>query len=1052
MKPRLWPVSVLLTCALFHEVDSQNHVKSPLEPRRKPTFLINEVNADNPGDDAQEYLELYHSSGQQVLLDGYSVVLYNGNGNTAYYVKDLSGLSTDDKGFLLLGSQAVVPTPKVILPKNTIQNGPDAIALYFGRTDLSRGMKVTNESLVDALVHKSKASDRADELVRILTPGVDPFLEDPFFRTTDESLERCQGPGSRWYFQVGTPTPGSDNHCIPFAQLNASSMLLSEVNPVDTFVELQGLPSTEVKDLVLVLANGSNQEISFVMDVHGRTSPDGLLLLGLDHDQFPVDLAFPDHNVSFLFRADASGVALYRGHASHFTVGDSVSTVGLLDALVYTMGERVESKLQDILTPGKHPFHVKDESLYNDTSISRCVCCGLTRDPSAFILDQRTPGRFNDCPRERFSQDVSLCFQVADCQREIPEENEIVMFLSQVLEKQCDCPVSPAYFKDSAAACQDGELAFTAQLRARSAAQLQSLSQALLVLSRSKEVAQFGKWHGMRQKTCSKDAHGTEIPTDTGATSEDPRVIQTTPTPQPELLINEVNPDNPGSREDTEYIELFYPGPAPFEMDNYWLVLYNGKNNLAYKVVSLGGHRTNERGYFLVGNAGVAPKPSIVLPDTTIQNGADAVALYHSATPIYHVNGPPTAEGLVDAVVYTARGSDRADKLLEILAPGQRILYENDSYSTEDESLSRCHSLRPRDHSSFKVTEITPLYENACMAVVPKATDETPHHHSVAINEVGVATSTALYQFVELKGPSGARLKGYSLMLFSGHDAKPYASIQLQGTFASNGIFLVLPEGQPSKGHNHEQLVKPSLWIDPSAPQKSHGVALLRHMQVPNGTLVPNEILEDVVVFSWETGTSRGYPGHPGAIYLIPRKGDRPLSLSHCPSCNETFALSDPTPGLENRCPLQSQYLDLGMCLMTPDCSLWPQSPPVLASLQRALARSMEESCSCSVSSCYIHELDFTCLDSVLKLSGRVSTRSQEQLELLAQWRVNFSASPNPFPVEGRLLKVNAACPSPNGTASRSEVHSFRPWETALIVVGSILLSTAVGCCGRLLD
>uniref|UniRef100_A0A6J0VBA8 LTD domain-containing protein n=1 Tax=Pogona vitticeps TaxID=103695 RepID=A0A6J0VBA8_9SAUR len=1042
MAPSLLVASALLVCTLLHVVGSQNHIKNPKGPMRERALLINEVNADNPGEDALEYLELYHSSGQQAPLDGYSVVLYNGNGNTAYYVKPLEGLSTDDQGFLLLGSSAVVPRPKVILPKNTIQNGPDAIALYFGRRDLYRGMNVTSEGLVDALVHKSKASDRADDLVRILTPGVEPFLEDPLFRTTDESLERCQRLGSQWFFQVGAPTPGWDNHCIPFAQLNTSSVLLNEVNPVVEFVELQGLPSTEVKDLVLVFVNGSNQ-IYFVMEVRGKTSPDGLLLLGSDNHKHTVDLAFPSNSMKPPFGANTSAVALFRGSARSFAVGDTMSTVGLLDALVYTVGERTESKLQDILTHGKPPFHVKEESLSNCSSISRCVCCSLTRDPSAYVLDLPTPGQFNDCPKKRFGQDISLCFQVPDCPKDIPVESEILAFLSLALEKQCGCRVFPAYFKDLVVTCQDGGLVFTAQLMARSVPQLQSLLQALSIVLQSKEAVRFGKWNSTAVQSCSSGANVTESPS--GVTSEEPKTIQTTQAPRVELLINEVNPDNPGSREDTEYVELFYPGPAPFELRDYWLVLYNGKNDLAYQVVSLGGHRTDRWGYFLVGSSGVAPAPSIVLPDNTIQNGADAVALYRSTKPIYQVNMPVTAEGLVDAVVYTARGSYRAEKLLDILTPGQSILYENDSHSTQDESLSRCRSLRPRDHSSFQVAEITPFRENACTAVAPNATEEAPRSHSMVINEVGVATGTALYQFVELKGPSGASLKGFSLMFFSGHEAKPYASLQLQGTFGSNGLFVVLP-GQSSDGHSHEQLVKPSLWSDPSSHQKSHGVALFRHTQARKGAHVPDEIVEDVVVFSWETGTSRDQPGLPGPIYLIPRKGERWLSLSRCSSCNETFAVSDPTPGLENRCPQPPQpSLDLGMCLLTPNCSLWPPSPPVLASLQRALVRSMEESCFCGVSSCYIQELRFTCLDSILKLSGQILTRSEEQRQLLARWQANFSASPNPFPVDGRLLKVNTACPSPNRMEPSLKGHSFQPWETALIVVGSISLALLLG-------
>lgn len=281
MGPGQLTALVVAVYLLRHEVTSQDSK----EWRTEDLLLINEVNADNPREDTWEYVELYHTSGRQVRLDGYHVVFYNGNGNQAYRVQNLQGLSTDESGFLLLGSSTVVPKPAVILPKNTIQNGPDAIALYLGMGSFYEGMSVTNKSLVDALVHKTKKSDRADTLVRVLTPDTEPFLEDPSFRTTDESLERCQGVDARWFFQTGVPTPGSDNHCIPFSQLNGSSILINEVHLVSSpgefeFVELQGPPSTELKDLVLVLIEGRTREIYFAMDVHGRTSLDGLLLIG----------------------------------------------------------------------------------------------------------------------------------------------------------------------------------------------------------------------------------------------------------------------------------------------------------------------------------------------------------------------------------------------------------------------------------------------------------------------------------------------------------------------------------------------------------------------------------------------------------------------------------------------------------------------------------------------------------------------------------------------------------------------------------------------------
>uniref|UniRef100_A0A8C6XM68 LTD domain-containing protein n=1 Tax=Naja naja TaxID=35670 RepID=A0A8C6XM68_NAJNA len=1031
-------VSVLLLCFWLREGNSQNLIQ---DQKRKPTLLINEVNADNPGDDTMEYLELYHVSGRRVALKGYHLVLYNGKGNTAYKVLPLGDFSTDDQGFLLVGSGNLVPRPAKILPKGTIQNGPDAIALYFGRSELYEGMPVDNKGLEDALVHKSNKRDKADELVRVLTPGTEPFLEDPFFRITDdESLERCQGMDSQRFFQVGAPTPGADNHCIPFSQLNASVVLINEVkwasSPGDAeFVELQATPSVEVKDLVMVLMEGRTQKIYSVMEVKGETSPDGLLLLGSGLSKIPGGAAhfqnftFLQNSSTPLLKAGTNAIALYSGSISQFVVGSSVtSTPEILDALVYTTVEQPDSELLDSLTPGKPLFYVSRQSQADGASVSRCFCCSVSRDASSYALAKPTPLQFNDCPKMRFSQKVSFCFQVAGCHQKPQDEGRIQRVLAQSLEKRCNCSFSPAYFKDPVLTCEGRELVFTALLSARSTEQLDRELQALSIFEKSKEWLHFGNQnHSIATKTCSSNADRTDAPPD--VTSEEPRTTGEPPTSPLWLLINEVNADNPGSREDMEYIELFYPGQAPFSLENYWLVLYNGKNNLAYQVLNLTGYSTNEWGYFLVGSGGVTPKPSLLLPEYTIQNGVDAVALYHNANPNYKINMQVTVDGLVDAVVYRARGSDRADKLMALLTPGQNVLHENDSHSTEDESISRCLSLKPRDPKSFQVTEITPLRENSCMSFNLTLTKEVIHNSLAIINEVGLANDSFLYKFIELKGKPGDSLKKYTLHFFSGSHNRPYNSIHLQGKFGNDGLFVLRP-GRPSESDKpNEQLVMPSLWNHPFPKHEILTIALFsRKVRLPYGTLNLAEKLEYSLVWN---------PGTISQMLSTPGKRERIWSSSYCPFCKETFLISNPTPGMENSCPQESLSLDFRMCLWTPNCSFWLQNPQLRAHFQQTLVRSMEDSCLCAISLCALQELNFTCSDTILKLSGRMLTTSPEQQQLLIQWQQNFSLSSHPFSVDGIFLRTNAPC-TPSSEVVPISKASFQAWKIALLILGSI--------------
>ncbi|XP_015283613.1 PREDICTED: uncharacterized protein LOC107124635 [Gekko japonicus] len=775
------------------------------------------------------------------------------------------------------------------------------------------------------------------------------------------------------------------------------------------------------------------------MEVSGRTSPDGLLLIGPGQAGTRVDVPFPPNSSTPLLKAGLNAIALYRGvNNSSFAPGTVTSATDLLDALVYTTVEGTDSRLLDILSPGKPIFYGRERSQQGNSSMNRCVCCSTTRDASVYALGKPTPRYFNDCPKKRFSEEISLCLQGAGCQQESSVRHNTVMLLAQALGKQCGCGVSPAHFRDAAVACQGPDLVFTALLMARSAEELTGLLQDFSLFLESKEVVGFGEWNGTVRTTCLRDANVTETPP--AAMPEKPGSTEGSPIAQAKLLINEVNPDNPGAREDTEYVELFYPGLVPFDLRDYWLVLYNGKNNLAYKVVNLTGHRTDDRGYFLVGSDGVTPKPSIILPPNTIQNGVDAVALYHTTTASYQTNMALTDEGLVDAVVYKSRGSEKADKLLAVLAPGQNVLHEDDSHSDQDESLSRCRSLRPRNHDSFQVTAITPSHENACPPPGSNSTEYVAHNHSVLINEVGLANCSVPYQFVEIKGTPGASLKGYSLEFFSSQDHKPYASIPLQGTFGSDGLFVLLSEQRSRPGKAHDQLVTPSVWSNLSAQQQFHAVAVTSHaLQIHNSTLATGQSLEDVVAFTLKPRASQSHLGFLGPIHVVSSTGERPVSLSRCPSCSTTFAVSEVTPGSENSCPQESLSVVLGICLQTPNCSMWPQNPLMLAGLQKALADSMEESCSCGICPCYLQGLNFTCFNSILKPSGQLWARSSKQLQQLTKWQADFPRSPRLLVVDGKPLRSSLSC-SASDTTVQSEA-SFQAWEIALAILGSILLA-----------
>ncbi|XP_030068216.1 uncharacterized protein LOC115476154 [Microcaecilia unicolor] len=1036
---------ILLLWALLSEAASQNLIKNSKEHKMEHQLLINEVNADNPGLDTSEFVELYHTSGQNVTLDGYSLVFYNGKVNTAYKVLNLSGHMTNEKGFFLIGSSTLNPLPSIILPSNTIQNGPDAIALYFGKSTYRENMRVTSDGLVDALVHKSKETDKADVLLTMLTPGRDAFLEDPLFRTTDESIERCLGTNSQWTFQVATPSPGRENHCGSESHL---TVVISEVSTVSSpaafeFVELQGFPSTSIENLVLVLIDGQTKKVYFSMDIYGKTSPDGLFLIGPAQSKIPVDQVFPENSSRPLLQLGPDAVALYLGKSSSFQPGTALSLIGLVDALIYTRGDSTDPELLKILTPGRFIFYENEGFQPGDESMSRCSCCSIVRDPSVYVLSHPTPGQPNQCPSRNFSQSITFCLRVVDCS-EWPASQatyEIQTFLSRSLAAECNCDISVGYFRDYNLTCHNSALVFHALLLGNSVPHLASLTDAFARFMEASQDVYVGIKKGQVEKACFQDTSTTSS-LSPGGVSAVSVTANGTVLPPPELLLNEVNPDNPGGHEDAEFIELFHPGRRSASLDHYYLVLYNGKNNQAYEVVDLTGHYTNEMGYFLVGSQGMAPKPNITLLANTIQNGGDAVALYYSTTHRYRKGMGVTDEGLVDAMVYRSRASDKAEKLLHVLTPGQDILYEDDSVVTEDESLSRCNSLHPRNHSSYQVTRITPLADNACLfqSTVRPSLTLTPGTSRIVINELGLAHDTNPYEFIELKGPPGSSMNAYTLVLF-GDDGKAYNSISLQGSLREEGLFViglgrVLTVDQLLP-HHHA----------PAAEYSANAVALYRGTMrdFPVGMTATHRNLVDAVVYTWKSDPE--LLSVFGAAHFISSKKSRTLSLSRCSCCNLNgtvqFAVSDLTPGTENSCPMKDFAVSLDICLKNLNCSRWNEvHVEEVIQMKRALSRSIDDHCSCDSSEFYLQALDFTCTQTKMEVFGEAWARSLEHQHLVQSWYAKFLSSHHLFLVDGSSLEIDPECATPIGTHDEKK-GSFRAWELSLIILAAVLVGVA---------
>ena len=121
--------------------------------------VINEVDADTPGTDAAEFIEIKHTA--NTALDGFVVVLYNGSNDTSYAAFDLDGKSTDANGLFILANTALVTGTDIdIGTSNFLQNGADAVTIYTGNaTDFPNGTAVTNTNMLSGVVYDTGDSD-----------------------------------------------------------------------------------------------------------------------------------------------------------------------------------------------------------------------------------------------------------------------------------------------------------------------------------------------------------------------------------------------------------------------------------------------------------------------------------------------------------------------------------------------------------------------------------------------------------------------------------------------------------------------------------------------------------------------------------------------------------------------------------------------------------------------------------------------------------------------------------------------------------------------------
>ncbi|MCZ2343101.1 MAG: tandem-95 repeat protein, partial [Bacteroidales bacterium] len=196
-------------------------------------ILINEVDADTPGSDTAEFVELYDGGIGNTNLDNLVVVFFDGTNNQSYAAFDLDGYSTNAQGFFVLGNKAVTQATR-IFDDDLLKNSIGAVAIYRGHaSDFPTSTPVTSTNLIDAVVYDSDNNDNTALLVA-LTPSQPQINENAHAKADTDAIARVPDGGfakNTSTYLAQTPTPGARNippNTPPIVNITAGTLSYTE--------------------------------------------------------------------------------------------------------------------------------------------------------------------------------------------------------------------------------------------------------------------------------------------------------------------------------------------------------------------------------------------------------------------------------------------------------------------------------------------------------------------------------------------------------------------------------------------------------------------------------------------------------------------------------------------------------------------------------------------------------------------------------------------------------------------------------------------------------
>ncbi|CAB1425690.1 unnamed protein product [Pleuronectes platessa] len=190
------------------------------------------------------------------------------------------------QGLLSAGSDRLVPLHRFAC-LHTIQNGPDAVALYrspYGPPSATQRGIPTKAYWMQWCTGQRGSDKEAQELSNASDPGQLPLLEDPEVLPGDESLSRCRGlyPMTYLLFHVAPPTPLRENSC-PRPPPAPEGVVISEVasghwtnhSQQRSLCGAAWAPMTDLRGLVLSVFDQERSGTVIALPLTGSIDQDG---------------------------------------------------------------------------------------------------------------------------------------------------------------------------------------------------------------------------------------------------------------------------------------------------------------------------------------------------------------------------------------------------------------------------------------------------------------------------------------------------------------------------------------------------------------------------------------------------------------------------------------------------------------------------------------------------------------------------------------------------------------------------------------------------------